>query len=484
MIQILYLAPLAITIALLATGRASLVKAGLVGLGLTAAVSAVAIGTTASIPAFLLRESLRGAWIAWHAIAIILAGLVFIEVLRAAQPELFATDRPAAAKPTHGRLFALCFLVGPFAEAATGFGIGIIVVVAALARLGIRGVPAVLLALFSQILVPWGALAVGTTVGAGLAQISVVELGTRSALLSAPLLAGYLVLFWIFAARVSVPASAMQKAEDAVWVAALAGAVWAVNRYVAVDIAVLLACGGLLALRLGRDAAAGEAVSLRASLSGAAPYLILTGGLVVTRLVPPLRDALVDLAVVRPFADLPAFPLLYHPSLWLLVTAVAYSIFAGVTVSWAGILSKSWRAGRLAVAVSLIFMVMAQLMAGSGMAAALAESWIALTGGAAVLASPFFGAVGGFLTGSIVAANGLTLPIQTALAESGGYDSAWLAALQNTAAGNASMLSPMRVALGAALIGAAGGEGLIYRKALPLGLMPVAVLIAAAAMLF
>ncbi|HLI12514.1 MAG TPA: L-lactate permease [Alphaproteobacteria bacterium] len=482
MIDALYLLPLAAVVALLASGRAKLLTAGIVGLALT--LPAVWLARPgAGFGAFLLVESLRGAWIAWQAIAVILAGLVFFQVIKAAQPALFApaaaTAEPRRIDFSHRELFAACFLAAPFAESATGFGVGAIIAVSLLSRMGLGGVPAVVFALFSQILVPWGALAISTVVGAALAHMPLAMLGERSALLAAAILLGDLAVFWLLCRRFHRPPRLGEAVDDLAWLAALALLLWLINRHASVEIAGLAATGTLLVLRYLRDHRPSPR-ELGLTLRRTAPYLALTLALVATRLIAPLAHALRTVLPIQPAPDLPAFAPLYHVGAWLLLVALVYGWAMGVAPSWRGILTATWRAGRIPTAVTLVFIVMAQLMAAAGIAGALARGWSALAGSLALAATPVFGAVAGFLTGSNVASNGIMMPLQTALAAQAGADPSWIAAIQNVAGADFTLLSPVRVAMAAALLGLGGAEREVYRRALPIGVVILIVLTAAA----
>jgi lactate permease len=59
----------------------------------------------------------------------------------------------------------------------------------------------------------------------------------------------------------------------------------------------------------------------------------------------------------------------------------------------------------------------------------------------------------------------------------------WTAALQNVAGSNFSLLSPVRVAMAAALVGGAGADSAIYKRAWPIAVMLLAILMAEAAIL-
>ena len=225
------------------------------------------------------------------------------------------------------RLWSVCFLLAPFAEAVTGFGVGYIIALAALRRLGLGGLQALLLGLYSQSLVPWGALATGTTVGATLAGLTPNQLGLSSALLQMPIHALYLVFYWRLAREAGVAASLAQKIDDALWTALLLGLVWLFNFYSDVEIAGAAPTALLLALRFWRDERPDRA-RLVAALQANAPYVALTLALCATRLVPPVRDFLRPLWAMRPFDNQPAFAPLYAPGFWLVSIGVIVVVLA------------------------------------------------------------------------------------------------------------------------------------------------------------
>ena len=86
---------------------------------------------------------------------------------------------------------------------------------------------------------------------------------------------------------------------------------------------------------------------------------------------------------------------------------------------------------------------------------------------------PVFAAVGGFLTGGGAAANAMLMPMVTALARAIEVDPAWIAAVQNSICTNLTMLSPIRVSMGAAILALATPDSVLYRRAWPLALPPL-----------
>jgi lactate permease len=469
MTTLLALLPLLLVLGLLASGRASALAAGLAGLLATLAATVVLVsqsrGSDALVPLFV-RETAAGFWLSWHVIAIIAAGMFFHRCLQARGGT--AAGEALAANPR--RLWSVCFLLAPFAESVTGFGVGYIIALAALARLGLGGLSALLLGLYSQSLVPWGALATGTTVGATLAGLTPNQLGLSSALLQVPIHVFYLAFYWRLAREAGIAVPLAQKIDDAIWTALLLGLVWLFNFYSDVEIAGAASTALLLALRFWRDERPDRA-RFRSALSANAPYVALTAALCATRLVPPLRDFLKPLWAMRPFDNQPAFAPLYAPGFWL--------VSIGIVVVWLAraslgrVLAETGRAAWRSCAVTLLFVVMAEFYVGSGMAQAIAEALRAVAGRDAAMSVPLFAGVGGFLTGGGSAANAMLMPMVTARAHAIEVDPAWIAAVQNSVCTNLTMLSPIRVSMGAAILSLATSDSALYRRAWPLALPPL-----------
>jgi lactate permease len=465
----LALLPLLLVLVLLASGRAGALVAGLAGLVTTVAVSGAS-------PALLAREVPAGLWLSGQVIAIIATGIFFHHCQQARG--IAAGDGDLEATPR--RLWTLCFLVAPFAESVTGFGVGYIIALAALRRLGLAGLPTLLLGLYSQSLVPWGALAIGTTVGATLAGLAPNALGLGSAILQIPIHGLYLLLYWRFARAAGVSVPAAQKLDDLAWTALLLFLIWLANRYGDVEIAGAAPTALLAAVRFWRDERP-DRTRLASALRINAPYIALTIALCATRLVPPLRDLLRPLWALEPFDNQPAFAPLYAPGFWLVAIGVAVVLMARASLTQ--VIVKAGRAAWRACAITLVFVVMAELYVGSGMALLIARSLQRAVGREAALGVPLFAAVGGFLTGGGAAANAMLMPMVTALAHALALDPSWIAAVQNSICTNLTMLSPIRVSMGAALLGLGASDAELYRRAWPLALPALITGFAAVALL-
>src|ERR671910_1288426 len=81
--------------------------------------------------------------------------------------------------------------VAPFFESVTGFGVAVVISAPILLAAGFTPLRAAVLASWGQCAVPWGALGVGTLIGADLAGMGFGTLSDLSAWLSIPLFPVY-----------------------------------------------------------------------------------------------------------------------------------------------------------------------------------------------------------------------------------------------------------------------------------------------------
>ncbi|WP_114856788.1 L-lactate permease [Azospirillum brasilense] len=485
----LHLLPLAATVALLVSRRVSMLTAGTAGMALAAGVLMAALmaaqpsGATApdwpaQLPGLLPAVALKageGAWLAWHAMSIIAAGLLFHRAFEARAVKAEAQVEAKTPAERRRAVFVACLLAGPFAESVTGFGVGLVVALALLRPLNLPPAHAAALGLFSQMLAPWGALGVGTRVGAELIGVSFTELGTASAALMVVVLPSLLLVFWRLIHGAGLTSSLTDRVRDVALMLALAGLLWLTNRFVAPELGGGLATAVLLlaveARRLPRDAA-----GLSRLLTLLWPYVVLVGGLMATRLVPPLSGWTANSLVLDPFGGLAPMPLLRHPSTWLVAIALVMlaSLPRGRALAVAG---PALRAALVPMAATLVFVELAAFMAASGGATAFGQAWQAVAGSAAVLAVPVLGAATGMLTGSNTASNALMMHIQVNLASGSGLPLIAAAAIQVVAGSVCTLLTPGRIVLASSLLGLTKAESAIYRLALPIGLASTASLL-------
>ncbi|MBR1217510.1 L-lactate permease [Bradyrhizobium sp. U87765 SZCCT0131] len=462
----------------MASGRVNAMLAGLCG-GLIAAAVALWGAPLAMTASGLVVAIGKGLWLAWLVIAVILSGLFFREIVSAGGPKI-SDAQPSGDLQTRRRVFFACFLIGPFAEAATGFGVGQVTTVAMLQSIGLPALDVVLLGLFSQVLVSWGAMANGTVVGAAFAGLPARDLGIHSAMLSAPLLLVWLVLFWRMTARAGLTNSVRNSATELATLVIAVGLLLLANAQFGPEIAGMAALAPLILLQFWRNERP-DAARWRAMLQIGLPYAILIAGLAASRGIPLLNEWLRAAGTLRPFAAVPAWSPFLHPGSWLAAVGIATALLTGRLRDVPHAMRMALVRGRSSVTTIAIYMVVAQIMSDAGMAAALAAGLGAALGPFAVVATPWLAGAFGFLTGSSNASNGLLMASQVNLSTSTPVPAIWIAALQNSAAAALTMLSPARIAMGCALVKQKELEAQVYRNSWGLGAAPLIALSALAA---
>lgn len=477
MLYLLWSLPVLAIAALIASGRVSSIAAGILGLLISIPVALISAPNH-----FKLREAVVGAaqgvWLALFIGAVIIGGLFFREIVAAAPVADASVPIPTAMR--RRELYNACFLVGPFAEAATGYGVGQVTISPTLKRIGLAPIHAVIFGLFSQILVPWGAMANGTIVGAELAGLSPATLGVHSALLTLPLLLGWLCLFWRFAAVAGVPGTFPTFVAEVFLTLTIAGLLVLANAKLGPEIAGMAALGPIILLRFAFADRPSSDKWLSAIHIGL-PYAILIGGLATTRAVPRINHFLAEAIAIRPFADGPAFYPLLHPGCWLAAVGLMTALATARLQSIPGAFDRAWKQGKTPVTAIALFLTLAQVMTVSGMANGLAGGLRAALGPGAALATPLSAGLFGFLTSSCNSSNGLLMSAQVAFARAAHLSVPWLAAVQNVAAAALTMFSPIRLAVGSALVEKPNIERQVYARAWLLGAMPLIILMAVAA---
>ncbi len=476
-------APILISVVMILALRQSALRAGAAGLAVAILVVLLAPGYRLAL-GDLGRALLSGALTTLLVSYVLFGGLLVYAVLRQAGALTALAEAVAEAVPDPARR-ALILVLGlsVFFESATGFGIGIVVAAPLFVALGYRPRDAALLALAGQCAVTWGALAIGTTLGAELTGVPAARLGVLAAPLSLPLilLCGGAAL-WLTGGAVALRRA---WAEMLFYGGLLAAVLAAGSHWIGIEVAGMIA--GLAVAGAGfaisRVWGGGSMAPLldRAFARAAAPFGILLLFLLATRLVPPLREGLGGVAVLR-VAELGfSLPVLYHPGFWLMLTALVSApllrLGRGQLAAVAGGALRPWLVATLAVAGFLCF---SQVMAAAGMTLALAEAVAAATGQGYILLLPLVGGLGGFLTASNAGSNAMFAGFQEAMSARLDLPEDVVIAAQNAAGANTTLASPGRVVLAAAVTGLAGREGALMRPALGLaagGLAGLAVLL-------
>ncbi|MFL1462876.1 hypothetical protein ACI6QG_11775 [Roseococcus sp. DSY-14] len=437
----LQLLPLLLLLALLASGRVGPVAA--CGAALLAALPGIALTLPGPLPAFLLAETPRAAWLAAQPMAVVAGGLLFQAAVASPAD---ATPREANA----ARAFA-CVPLGMFLESVTGFAVGAVFALVALRRMGISGPVAVALSLLALTLVPWGGLGPGTTLGAALAGVGAHDAAALAAWPNAFWVASLAPVGWGLLRAAGLRLTGGEAAVQAAALAVLGVLLVLAHRVLPFELAGIAAAGPVAAWALWR---ADPPPSMRAALAACWPYLLLTACLLAARAVPhPPAWA--------PFAGLPAFPLT-HVAVVLWAVSLALLGARGRLPAARGALG---RAGRPALTM-LLYVVLGRWLAGSGVAAALAAALVAGKGAAAPFALVPMGFGAGFVTGSNVGANAALMPVQAALGQALGWGPLVAPALHNFAGAAGAGMAIAGTSMLCALDGAAR-PGQVWARAWP-----------------
>ena len=347
---------------------------------------------------------------------------------------------------------ALVVVIGaaPFFESVTGFGVAVVISAPVLLAAGFSPLKAAVLASWGQCAVPWGALGVGTVIGADLAGTGFGELSDASALLNLPLFPVYGVAAVALAGGLE---GVCRRGPEALLLGAVAGLgtlLGSVYLIPELSGAVGGLCATALFLAIRRRRVAGLDLPLRSL----APYAVLLALLVLANGLVWLRTLLEDLGSA--FTG-PGLPLLLSGAF----TAILFGLRSDSVVPAIQNTAKQWLPTAGAI---LTFVIAGQMVASSGAASVLASASTAF-GGLYPVAAAAIGFFGGALAGSNAASNALFMPLQIEAARRLGTPEVLVAAIQNVAGSHASMLAPQRVILAATATGLIGREGDIIRAA-------------------
>jgi len=352
--------------------------------------------------------------------------------------------------------------VAPFFESVTGFGVAVVISAPILLAAGFTPLRAAVLASWGQCAVPWGALGVGTVIGAHLARMGFGTLSDASAILSLPLFPVYGV------AAVALAGGwpgVRRRGAEAIALGLVAGSgTLLTSLYLIPELSG--AVGGLAATAvfLARRRNRLSGVPVPALL----PYAFLLALLAAANGIGALRSALEKLG---PVFDGPGLPLLLSG----VFAALLLDLSGGGLRSATQRTAAQWLPTAGAV---MTFVLAGEVVAGSGAAGLLAGGAEAL-GFLFPAVSPALAGLGGALTGSNAASNALFMPLQVEAARGLGISEVPTAAVQNVAGSHASMLAPQRLVLAATATGLLGSEGDILRTSVA----PVAVSIGMLAIL-
>lgn len=436
----------------------------LLGLGWSALRAGIAAFVAAVLGAVLWLDAsgLAGAFFAgigtsWSVLYVLFGGLLLYNLLSAGGAVEEVSRFLGAIEPDKEAL-ALGVVVGaaPFFESVTGFGVAVVISAPILLAAGFSPLKSAVLATWGQCAVPWGALGVGTVIGADLSGMSFAELSDRSAVLNLPLF----VVYAIASVALAGGWGAVRcHGVEAVYLGFAAGfGTLATSLYFVPELSG--AVGGLLAALVFLARRWRRVANVRVPAKALLPYGVLVALITAASGIGAVGAALEAL-------DSATVPIFTGPGLPLMISAAFAAVLFGLSLDAVKSSALSTLGQWLPTAGSVLAFVLAgQVVASSGAAGVLASAAFA-AGGFYPAAASVLGALGGVLTGSNAASNALFMPPQIEAARSLGVSRELVAAVQNVSGSHASMLAPQRIILAATATGLLGREGDIVRAALP-----------------
>lgn len=369
-------------------------------------------------------------------ILIIFGGIMLAEFLAVSgAQEKIGGWLEAAAHSRDRAVLLLGLGVIPLAESIIGWGVGVIIGVPLLMRIGLNATQAATIGLLGIILAPWGSLGPGILVMAEMSGVALRDVGTWSAILSLPvlLIMGVAITIVGMGRRIALRMSGETLATAlAMWVALIV-----VNAWVSVPLGgILCSFAGIACVLLIARLRGGPIPPMRRdTVISLLPYLLLIVGLLVT-------TGLSAAGGLGTWGDIAA-----SPALWLLVSAASAPLFLSIgrADAWASTRKALGLFWPVAV-ITVLFITFGGILAANGMSATLAHS-AAMLGTAFLLVVPLIGFIGGYVTASSTATSAMFAAGVTSAANSLGANALVALGSQSVATGAAVMTSPSRIAL-------------------------------------
>jgi lactate permease len=467
-------APIAIVLAGMVGLQWSAALAGAAGLGV-ALLLALAVFDVGGATGLAVPQALTGVIAeALHATGVILWIIFPALGLYELQRRTGAFDRirsTLTGLTDDRRLQALliAWFFGLFMEGAAGFGTPVALAAPLLVGLGFPPVRAVALALIGHAAgVSFGAVGTPVITQSEITGLPAREIATFAALMHAVL--GIMLVLALARLASDGPLDAPIFGWCALAAAAFLGPSLLLATLAGPELPTLggaLIGGAAFAALLwrrggGGGGGGGPGPGLLADL---APYLVVLGLVLATRLVAPLRETLQDAALAWRLHDTFAssFQPLYHPGTLLLAGLIAGAGLTGRAGSVPAALAAAVRR-LLPVALALFVMLaLSRTMVHAGMVEALADT-AARIGRLWPLVAPAIGVLGTFVTGSATASNILFTEFQLGTAAALALPPAVMAAAQSFGAAIGNVIAPHNIIAGSATVGIQGREGEVLAR--------------------
>ena len=428
--------PIAVVVLLLSL-KVPTLRAVLITLALTAVLSIFFFPITVTDVATLgpaLGETIL------IVVVIILGGTSLAELLTATGAQARIAEWLQQSAHNRGRAILIVGLgVAPFAETIIGWGLGLIVSVPLLIRIGLSVRQSATIGLLGILLGPWGSLAPAVLIMAELGSVDFQTLGLWIAVLALPLIVIMSAAILVVGVGRHAARSHLGEAAVAVvtmWLVIL-GVSWLLGPPLAGVSGAVAAI--IVLLFLGRLKHKQPIRMDRTVLQALSPYIFLGAGLL-------LSAVLVRLLELGKLGEV-----LSGPAFWLTVTVfVAPRLLGAERRLVATARREGWRRAVPVALTTMLFVAFGGLLSLNGMSAVLAAAVAGLGGGFAV-ATPLISSLAGYVTGSNSASAAMLAPGLSDAAAGLGIDPSQVLAIVMIAASSAVMMNPPRLALAVSL---------------------------------
>ncbi|MDO5737027.1 MAG: L-lactate permease [Propionibacteriaceae bacterium] len=373
-------------------------------------------------------------------VVIIIGGTSLAELLTATGAQTRIAEWLQESAHNQGRAILIVGLgVAPFAETIIGWGLGLVVSVPLLMRIGLSVRQSATIGLLGILLGPWGSLAPAVLIMAELGNVEFQTLGLWIAILALPLIVIMSAAILLVGVGRRAAKSHLVEAAVAVTVMWLViiGVSWLLGPPLA---GVSGAVAAIIALLLMGRLKHGQPIRMdRTVLQALSPYIFLGAGLLLSAVIVSLLD-------IGKLGEV-----LSGPAFWLTVTVfVAPRLLGAERRLVANARREGWRRAVPVALTTMLFVAFGGLLSLNGMSAVLAGAVAGLGSGFAI-ATPLISSLAGYVTGSNSASAAMLAPGLSDAAAGLGIDASQVLAIVMIAASSAVMMNPPRLALAVSL---------------------------------
>ena len=442
-------------------------------------------------PVNMITAALEGALNALWPICLVIVAALFTYNLSLETGAMEKIKKMLASVSTDQRVLALliAWAFGHFMEGMAGFGTAVAIPAGILIALGMEPLPVVVGCLIvNSMPTAFGSVGVPTTTVSNITGLDVVKLSADTAKIEV-LIFALLPFFLIF-----IVGKGFKAFKGMIGMIIVAAVSFIVPMFIFAtfvgpelpdiigSICSMIAIVVFARMRKGEvpeeyrakastDSENSEPLDLREAVIAWAPFLLIFILLVLTSLVPFIKEPLsaikssFHIYTGNPDSKL-TFTWINTPGVIIIISAVIGGLIQGASVSTLlNVFVKTVKNNVKTIVTIMSVLATAKIMGYAGMTPDIAAFLVTVTGKYFPLISPLIGTLGGFVTGSGTSTCVLFGPMQAETATAIGADPSWLVAANTCGAGIGKMISPQGIAIGAASAGLTGSESKILSQA-------------------